>query len=81
MMRWQWHQLDYTQVISTSLQTDNHASTSPLRLQTVFYRPNALPDAQPIKALKAIAMECHKCLSLKRQKITLILLREWNELL
>jgi len=26
---WQWHQLDRTQVC-TSLQTDNHASTSPL---------------------------------------------------
>ena len=28
MMGWQWHQLNYTQVISTSRQTDNHASTS-----------------------------------------------------
>jgi len=34
---WQWHQL------GTSLQTDNHASTSPLS----FYRPDALPVAQP----------------------------------
>jgi len=30
MMEWQWHQLDYTQTIYTSLQTNNHASTSPL---------------------------------------------------
>jgi len=29
MMGWQWHQLDHTQIICTSLQTDNHASTSP----------------------------------------------------
>jgi len=36
---WQWHQLGYMQVC-TSLQTDNHAST-------VFYRPDALPAAQP----------------------------------
>ena len=43
MMGWQWHQLDTTQIICTSLQTDNHASTSSLS----FYRPNALPDAQP----------------------------------
>jgi len=29
--------------VCTSLQTDNHASTPPL----VFYRPDALPAAQP----------------------------------
>ena len=39
----QWHQLDHIQIICTSLQTDNHASTSPLR----FYRPDVLPAAQP----------------------------------
>ena len=39
---WQWLQLGYMQVC-TSLQTDNHASTPPL----VFYRPDALPAAQP----------------------------------
>ena len=39
---WQWHQLGHMQVC-TSLQTDNHASTPPLR----FYRPDALPAAQP----------------------------------
>jgi len=43
MMVWQWHQLDHMQIICTSLQTDNHASTSPL----CFYRPDALPTAQP----------------------------------
>ena len=51
MMGWQWHQLNHMQIISTSLQTDNHASTSPLS----FYRPDALPAAQPTApALKAI---------------------------
>ena len=40
---WQWHQLGHMQVC-TSLQTDNHASTSPL---SFFYRPDALPAAQP----------------------------------
>jgi len=30
MMGWQWHQLDHMQIICTSLQTDNHASTSSL---------------------------------------------------
>jgi len=39
---WQWHQLGRMQVC-TSLQTDNHASTTPLS----FYRPDAPPAAQP----------------------------------
>jgi len=39
----QWHQLDNMQIISTVLQTDNHASTSPLS----FYRPDAVLAAQP----------------------------------
>jgi len=43
MMGWQWHQLDHMQITCTLLQTDNHASTSPLS----FYRPDALPAAQP----------------------------------
>ena len=30
MMGWQWHQLDHMQIICILLQTDNHASTSPL---------------------------------------------------
>jgi len=38
----QWHQLGYMQVC-TLLQTDNHTSTPPL----CFYRPDALPAAQP----------------------------------
>ena len=39
---WQWHQLGHIQVC-TLLQTDNHASNPPLS----FYRPDALPAAQP----------------------------------
>ena len=39
----QLHQLDHMQTICTSLQTDNHISTSSLN----FYRPDAVPDAQP----------------------------------
>jgi len=35
---WQWHQLCHMQVC-TSLQTENHRS--------VFYRPDAIPAAQP----------------------------------
>jgi len=43
MMGWQWHQLDHMQIICTSFQTDNHASTSSLN----FYRPDTLTDTQP----------------------------------
>jgi len=39
----QWHQLDHMQTICTLLQTDNHTNTSSLN----FYRPDALPDAEP----------------------------------
>ena len=38
-----WHQLFHVQTICTSFQTDNHNNTSSLN----FYRPGALPDAQP----------------------------------
>ena len=37
------NQMDHTQIIYTSLQTYNHASTSPLS----FYMPDALPATQP----------------------------------
>jgi len=40
MMGWQWHELDHTQIICTSLQTDNHASTSSINFftgQMLFY--------------------------------------------
>ena len=40
---WQWHQLGRMQVC-TLLQTDNHANTPH---HSVFYRPDALPAAQP----------------------------------
>jgi len=40
---WKWHQLGHMQVC-TSLQADNHASTS---LFSYFYRPDALPVSQP----------------------------------
>jgi len=48
---WQWHHLDHMQIICTSFQTDNHASTSPLS----FYRPDALPVSQPT-ASKALVV-------------------------
>jgi len=42
---WQWHQLGHMQVC-TSLQTDNHTSTSPLS----FLQAIALPAAQPTES-------------------------------
>ena len=39
---WQWHQLGHMQVC-TLLQRDTHTSTH----HSVFYRPDALPAAQP----------------------------------
>ena len=57
---WQWHQLGYMQVC-ISLQTDNHASTPPLS----FYRPDALPAAQP-----TVSKHCILCYSLIAVLIT-----------
>ena len=39
----QWKQKDHMQTICTLLQTDNHTNAPSLN----FYRPDALPDAQP----------------------------------
>jgi len=44
MMGWLWHRLDHMQIICTSLQTADHATTSSLNF---FYKLDALPDAQP----------------------------------
>jgi len=50
-MGWLWHQLDHMQIICTLLQTDNHASTSPLSFYMPFltYRPT-----NSVKALKEL---------------------------
>jgi len=48
MMEWQWQQLDNMQIICISLQTDNHAITSPLS----FYRQDALPATQPCQSIE-----------------------------
>jgi len=45
MMRWQWHQLDHMQITCTVLQTDNHASTTPLSFST-GRMPYLPPDQQ-----------------------------------
>jgi len=42
-MGWQWHQLDYMQIIRISLQTDIHSSTSSIKFfpdWMLFLTPN-----------------------------------------
>jgi len=50
MIGWQWHQWDHMQIICTSLQTDNHASTSPLSFHGLM---PYLPPTNCIKALQS----------------------------
>ena len=50
---WQWHQLGHMQ-ICTSLQTDNHASTSPLSFLQAGY-----PSCRPTNSVKAL--KSHNC--------------------
>jgi len=45
---WQWHQLDHMQVC-TSLQTDNHANTSPLS-----FAQAGCPFCHPTNSVKAL---------------------------
>jgi len=45
---WQWHQLGYMQVC-TSLQTDNHTSTPPLR-----FLQAGCPSCRPTNSVKAL---------------------------
>jgi len=49
-MGWQWHPLDHIQIICTSLQTDNHASTSPLK----FFLQAGCPSCRPTNSIKAL---------------------------
>jgi len=49
IMGWQWRQLDHIQVICTSLQTGNHASTSSLN----FLQAGCYSSPKGVKALKA----------------------------
>ena len=48
MMGWQWHQLEHMQIICTSLQTDNHTSTSPMFSQA------RCPSCRPTNSVKAL---------------------------
>jgi len=53
---WQWHQLGRMKVCTTSLQTDNHASTPPLD-----FLQAGCPSCRPtnsVKALKGLYWDC-----------------------
>jgi len=52
---WQWHQLGYMQVC-TSLQTDNHASTSPLS-----FLQAGCPSCRPTNSVKALKANGQLC--------------------
>jgi len=47
-MEWQWHQMDHMQIICTSPQTYNHASTSPLK-----FLQAGCPSCRPTNNIKA----------------------------
>ena len=54
-MGWQWHQLDHMQIICTSLQTDNYASTSPLSFYIhSFMLPAALNKSTNPRSLMVL---------------------------
>jgi len=73
VLRWQWHQLDHMQTVCTSIQTDNHTNTLSLN----FYRPDALPDAQPTvskhwrpvwpKGMHAMEINCCQLINTSRE--------------
>jgi len=50
---WQWHQLGHMQVC-TSLQTDNHASTPPLK----YFLQAGCPSCRPTNSVKALKAFC-----------------------
>ena len=52
MMGWQWHLLDHMQIICTSFQTDNHASTSSLN-----FLQAGCPSFRPTNSVKALTAE------------------------
>jgi len=56
-MGWQCHQLDHMQIICTSLQADDHGSTSSLGV----YGLAALPDAQVTISTHSVNLKDKQC--------------------
>jgi len=62
-MEWQWHQLDHMQITCTSLQTDNHASTSSLKFFTgwmLFMMPDQ--QCQSTEGKKKFTASAHNAI-------------------
>ena len=69
---WQWHQLDHTQTICTSLQTDNHASTPPL-----CFLQSGCPSCCltcSVKALKAVVIAVVIILTVRSKEVLMTVL-------
>jgi len=60
MMGWQWNQLEHMQIICTSLQTDNYASTSPVTTQLL---QAGCPSCRPTNNIKALKAKLLKALN------------------
>jgi len=58
MMGWQWHQLDNTQIICTSLQTANQAGTL-----TLFFLQSGCSSRRPTRSVKVLKLSttCASC--------------------
>ena len=59
---WQWHQLGHIQVC-TSLQTDNHSSTSPLS-----FLQAGCPSCHPTNSVKALKVQSKQFIQHQSQK-------------
>jgi len=59
---WQWHQLGHMQVC-ISLQTDNHASTPPLR-----FLQAGCPSCRPTNSVKALKAICKTSVEERKQR-------------
>ena len=65
MTGWQCHQLDHMQIICTSLKTDNHASTAPLKkLQPIFN--NFWQGSKVINVSYNLSLDCMFTITLFR---------------
>jgi len=65
---WQWHQLDHMQVC-TSLQTDNHTSTTPL-----LFLQAGCPSCRPTKSVKALKADTLEKIFVKNSARTFVVL-------
>ena len=55
MMRWQWHQLDYMQIICTTFQTYKHINTSPPTFYCIFTVQHYASTAY---AMVSVSVQC-----------------------